>query len=133
MTDSKGRQFVILRVPNVVDEADFFARIYNSVATEVNDSVRQVDTGAFIMRIEKAENPADHSTGVIFEITVNNVNRFTEEVWNRGVKYVSRPQNHRDGFRRVGFMSPADIRVNGVGPLKSDSTGAFTPLKPADE
>jgi hypothetical protein len=63
------------------------------------------------------------------EVAVDNVNRFTEEVWNRGVKYAARPQNSEDGFRRVAFVSPGDIRLEGVGPLKLDSTGAFPAFK----
>ncbi|MBX3461480.1 MAG: hypothetical protein KF696_16155 [Planctomycetes bacterium] len=125
MAGLDGKQFVIIRVPNVAEEADFFSRLYNAAAMVVSDTIRQVDTGKFVVRIEKAPGDRERTRGVSFEISVANVNRFAEEVWNRGIKYASRPQNNEDGMRRVGFVSPNEIRVNGVGPLKLDSTGAF--------
>lgn len=125
MAGLDGKQFVIIRVPNVAEEADFFSRLYNAAAMVVSDTIRQVDTGKFVVRIEKAPGDRERTRGVSFEISVANVNRFAEEVWNRGIKYASRPQNNEDGMRRVGFVSPSEIRVNGVGPLKLDSTGAF--------
>lgn len=132
MADSDGKQFVVIRVPNVVDEADFFARVYNSAASEGSDNARQINAGPFVVRIEQADGN-ERTRGLALEITVNNVNRFTEEVWNRGVKYAKRPQNYRDGFRRVTFVSPGDIRVNGVGPLKTDSTGSFRVYRDGEE
>ncbi|MBK8207084.1 MAG: hypothetical protein IPK87_09880 [Planctomycetes bacterium] len=130
MAGLEGKQFVVIRVPNVVEEADFFSRIYNAAALVVNESIRQVDTGKFVVRIEKAEGEKDRSRHVSFEVSVSNVNRFAEEVWNRGIKYASRPQNSADGLRRVGFVSPNEIRISGVGPLKMDSTGAFPAFRP---
>lgn len=124
------KQFVVIRVEKIAEEADFFSRIYHAAAIVVSDKVRMVDTGRFVLRIEKAETPAEATRGVSFEIHANNVNRFTEEVWNRGIKYASRPQNSNDGLRRVGFVSPGDIRITGVGPLKLDSTGAFPAFRP---
>lgn len=132
MAEENGRQFVVIRVPNVVDEADFFARVYNTAPKEINERVRQVNTGSFIVRIEQADNK-DLTRGLALELIVDNVNRFTEEVWNRGIKYAKRPQNHKDGFRRVTFVSPGDVRVNGVGPLKMDSTGAFKSFRGEEE
>jgi hypothetical protein len=129
MAGLQGQQFVIIRVPNVVDEADFFGRVFNAGATTAGEA-RHVNTGSFIMRIERCESDKDRSRNIGFEISVDNVNKFAEEVWNRGVKYASRPQNHADGLRRVAFVSPGDIKVSGVGPLKLDSTGAFSPFKP---
>jgi hypothetical protein len=125
MAAPTGKQYVVIRVPGPVDEADFFARIYDAAAMVVNDTTRQIDTGSFVLRITLCEGEKDRTRNMHFEINVNNVNKFTEQVWNRGVKYASRPQNGDDGFRRVGFVSPADIRVDGVGPMKLDSTGAF--------
>jgi hypothetical protein len=130
MAGLSGQQYVIIRVPNVADEADFFSRVYDAAASTVSDDVRQVNTGTFVLRIEKAENDRDCTRPIAFEISVNNVNKFAEEVWNRGIKYASRPQNHPDGFRRVAFVSPGEIKVSGVGPLKMDSTGAFPPYRP---
>ena len=125
MAAPTGKQYVVVRVPAPVDDADFFSRIFDAAAMVVDDKTRQLDTGAFVLRITKAEGEKDRTRGMHLEVSVDNVNKFTEEVWNRGVKYASRPQNHQDGFRRVGFVSPGDIRVDGVGPLKLDSTGAF--------
>ncbi len=129
MAGLDGQQYVIIRVPNVADEAEFFSRIYDATATRVSDRVQHINTGRFVMRIEKAESDRDCTRPIAFEITVNNVNKFAEEVWNRGIKYASRPQNHPDGFRRVAFVSPGDIKVSGVGPLKMDSTGALPPYR----
>ena len=125
MAAPTGKQYVVIRVPNPVEDADFFSRIYDAATMVVDDQTRQIDTGKFVLRIGHAEGEKDRTRGMHLEISVDNVNRFTEEVWNRGVKYASRPQNGQDGMRRVGFVSPGDIRVDGVGPLKMDSTGAF--------
>ena len=125
MAAPTGKQYVVIRVPNPVEDADFFARIYDAAAMVVNDTTRQLDTGKFVLRITLCDGEADRTNGMHFEINVDNVNKFTEEVWNRGLKYASRPQNGEDGFRRVGFVSPGNIRVDGVGPMKLDSTGAF--------
>ncbi len=124
------KQFVVIHVEKVAEEADFISRIFNAAAIVVNDKVRMVDTGRFTFRIEKANSPAEVTRGVQIEVHANNVNRFAEEVWHRGVKYASRPQNHADGLRRVAFVSPGDIRITGVGPLKLDSTGAFPAFRP---
>jgi len=125
MAAPSGKQYVVIRVPKPVEEADFFARIYDAAAMVVDETTRQLDTGKFVLRITRAEGEKERTRGMHLEVSVDNVNKFTEEVWNRGVKYASRPQNGSDGFRRVGFVSPGDIRVDGVGPLKLDSTGAF--------
>ncbi|MBX3475536.1 MAG: hypothetical protein KF754_14250 [Planctomycetes bacterium] len=125
MTQQGSRQYVVIRVGKPAEEADFFSRVFNAPAMVAGETTRQVDTGKFVLRIEAAASPAEATRGMHFEISVDNVNRFAEEVWNRGVKYASRPQNHSDGMRRVGFVSPGDIRIAGVGPLKLDSTGAF--------
>jgi len=130
MPGLQGKQFVVVRVLKLADDADFFARIYDSTAMVINDKVRQVETGRFVLRLELAETERDVSTGINFEVSVDNVNRFAEEAWNRGVKYSSRPQNYPDGLRRVGFVSPGNITVTGVGPLKLDSTGAFPSFRP---
>jgi hypothetical protein len=124
------KQFVVIHVEKVAEEADFISRIFNAAAIVVSDKVRMVDTGRFTLRIEKANSPAEVTRNVQLEVHANNVNRFAEEVWNRGVKYASRPQNHADGLRRVAFVSPGDIRITGVGPLKLDSTGAFPAFRP---
>ena len=128
-----GKQYIVIRVGNVVDEADFFSRVFDGPAMVTSDTIRQVDTGAFVLRIEYEEDEAKRSHGVHFEITVDNVNKFTEEVWNRGLKYASRPQNYDDGLRRVGFVSPGNVRVFGAGPLKMDSTGVLPVFRPRRE
>lgn len=120
-----GNQFVVVYVENPVTEADFFARLFDAPAIVIDDNSRQVNTGKFLLRMNRANAEHPRSTGVHLEINVANVNSFAEEVWNRGVKYASRPQNVGDGTRRVGFVSPHDIKVFGVGPPKLDSTGAF--------
>ncbi len=120
-----GNQFVVVYVENPVTEADFFSRLFDAPAIVIDESSRQVNTGKFLLRINKASHENARSAGVHLEINVASVNRFAEEVWNRGVKYASRPQNVGDGTRRVGFVSPHDIKVFGVGPPKLDSTGAF--------
>lgn len=125
MPDDPSNHYVVVRVANPADEADFFSRIFDKPAKDVDDRTRQVDTGAFVLRIMREDDPAVRTRGVHFEVSVDNVNRFAEDVWNRGIKYASRPQNYEDGLRRVGFVSPADIRLDGIGPLKLDSTGAF--------
>jgi hypothetical protein len=125
MATPSGKQYVVIRVPKPLDDADFFSRIYDAAAMVVDEKTRQIDTGKFVLRIGHAEGEKDRTRGMHLEISVDNVNKFTEQVWNRGVKYASRPQNGPDGFRRVGFVSPGEIRVDGVGPLKMDSTGAF--------
>ena len=120
-----GNQFVVVYVENPVTEADFFSRLFDAPAIVIDESSRQVNTGKFLLRINKACHENARSAGVHLEINVASVNRFAEEVWNRGVKYASRPQNVGDGTRRVGVVSPHDIKVFGVGPPKLDSTGAF--------
>lgn len=120
-----GNQFVVVYVENPVTEADFFSRLFDAPAIVIDENSRQVNTGKFMLRINKVGPEHARSQGLHFEINVANVNRFAEEVWNRGVKYASRPQNVGDGTRRVGFVSPHDIKVFGVGPPKLDSTGAF--------
>lgn len=125
MSLGTAKQFIVIRCAKPVEEADFFARLFDAPAMVVNERTRQVDTGRFVLRIEHAQDARETTRGVHFEVSVPNVNRFAEDVWNRGIKYASRPQNFQDGFRRVGFVSPGDIRVFGVGPLKMDSTGAF--------
>ncbi|MBE7492520.1 MAG: hypothetical protein HS108_12265 [Planctomycetes bacterium] len=129
MTQQGNKHFVVIRVARPADEADFFSRVFNAPAMVAGETTRLVDTGRFVVRIELAATPAEATRGMHFEISVDNVNRFAEEVWNRGVKYASRPLNDRDGMRRVGFVSPGDIRIVGVGPLKLDSTGAFPAFK----
>jgi hypothetical protein len=130
MAGLKGKQFVVVNVLKPADDADFFSRIYDAAAMVVNDKVRQVDTGQFVVRLVHAETERDVSANVHFEVSVDNVNQFAEDVWNRGVKYASRPQNYPDGLRRVSFVSPGNITVTGVGPLKLDSTGAFPSFRP---
>lgn len=125
MIQQAAKQFVVIRVSKPAEEADFFSRVFDAPAMVAGDTTRLIDTGRFVVRIEAAATPADATRGMHIEVSVDNVNRFAEEVWNRGIKYASRPQNDRDGLRRVGFVSPGDIRVIGVGPLKLDSTGAF--------
>lgn len=125
MAAPTGKQYVVIHVPNPVEDADFFARIYDSAAMVVDETTRQIDTGKFVLRIYACEGEKDRTRNMHLEISVDNVNKFTEQVWNRGVKYASRPQNGADGLRRVGFVSPGDVRVDGVGPLKLDSTGSF--------
>ncbi len=125
MSQNPAKQYVVVRVAKPADEADFFSRIYDSPAKVVDDNIRQVDTGAFVLRILREEDENRRTRGVHIEVSVDNVNGFAEEVWNRGIKYASRPQNFDDGFRRVGFVSPGEIRLVGIGPLKLDSTGAF--------
>lgn len=125
MSLGTNKQFVVVRVAKPVEEADFFSRLFAAPAMVAGGTSRMVDTGRIIVRIEAAATTAEQTRGVYFEVNVDNVNRFAEEVWNRGIKYASRPQNHEDGFRRVGFVSPGDIRVFGVGPQKLDSTGAL--------
>ena len=120
-----GNQFVVVYVENPVTEADFFSRLFDAPAIVIDENSRQVNTGKFLLRINKVGSEHARSQGVHLEINVASVNRFAEEVWNRGVKYASRPQNVGDGTRRVGFVSPHDIKVFGVGPPKLDSTGAF--------
>ena len=120
-----GNQFVVVYVENPVTEADFFSRLFDAPAIVIDESSRQVNTGKFLLRINKASHENARSAGVHLEINVASVNRFAEEVWNRGVKYASRPQNVGDGTRRVCFVSPHDSKVFGVGPPKLDSTGAF--------
>jgi len=129
MAAPTGKQYVVIRVPKPVEEADFFARIFDAAAMVVDEQTRQLDTGKLVLRITKCKSEKDRTHNMHFEVAVDNVNRFTEEVWNRGVKYAARPQNGQDGFRRVAFVSPADIRLEGVGPLKLDSTGAFPAFK----
>jgi hypothetical protein len=126
------KQYVVIRVANPVDEADFFARIFDSAPLVVNDYTRQLDTGAFVLRITKAESEEDLTANMHFEVSVPNVNKFAEDVWNRGIKYASRPQNFEDGFRKVGFVSPGNVRLDGIGPLKMDSTGAFPAFRPKE-
>lgn len=126
------KQYVVIRVANPVDEADFFARIFDSAPLVVNETTRQLDTGAFVLRITAAEDESERTTGMHFEVNVPNVNKFAEDVWNRGIKYASRPQNFEDGFRRVGFVSPGNVRLDGIGPLKMDSTGAFPAFRPKE-
>jgi hypothetical protein len=125
MPPAAGKQLVIVRVAKPADEADFFARLFGSAAMVAGETARMVDTGRFVLRIEHAPTPAEQTRNLNIDVSVDNVNKFAEDVWNRGIKYASRPQNHTDGFRRVGFVSPGDIRVFGVGPQKMDSTGAL--------
>ncbi|KAA0213436.1 hypothetical protein EDM80_08135 [bacterium] len=120
-----GNQFVVIFVENPVTEAEFFGRVFDTAPVEIDENSRQVNTGRFLLRMIKATTEHPRSLGVHLEINVVNVNRFAEEVWNRGLKYSMRPQNMGDGTRRVGFVSPHDIKVFGVGPPKLDSTGAF--------
>ena len=120
-----GNQFVVVYVENPVTEADFFSRLFDAPAIVIDENSRQVNTGKFLLRINRVGSEHARSQGVHLEINVASVNRFAEEVWNRGVKYASRPQNVGDGTRRVGFVSPHDIKIFGVGPPKMDSTGAF--------
>lgn len=120
-----NKHYVVIKVMRPADEADFFSRIFDTPALVSGESARLVDTGKFVLRIEPAAGAAEVTRGMHLEVSIDNVNRFAEDVWNRGIKYASRPQNHADGLRRVGFVSPADIRIIGVGPLKLDSTGAF--------
>ncbi len=122
---SQGGHFVVIRVQNPIAEADFFSRIFDAAAVTVDPNTRQVNTGRFLLRILPATGDDAPTRGLHFEINVDNVNQFAEDVWNRGVKYASRPQNSPDGLRRVAFVSPGDIKVIGVGPPKLDSTGAF--------
>ncbi|MDC1141903.1 hypothetical protein OAU50_02325 [Planctomycetota bacterium] len=126
----EGKQYILIHCQNVVDEADFFTRIFNASPHVVDETTRLIDTGAFTLRLMQADDDRKITRNVQIEITVNSVNLFAEEVWNRGVKYASRPQNHKDGVRRVGFVSPSDVRVYGAGPLKMDSTGAFPVFRP---
>ena len=125
MAAPTGKQYIVVRVPNPIEDADFFGRIFDAAAMVVDETTRQIDTGKFVLRLAKASSDKDRTRGMHIEVGVDNVNIFTEQVWNRGVKYASRPQNGADGMRRVGFVSPGDIRLDGVGPLKLDSTGAF--------
>ena len=129
MAAPTGKQYIVIRVPKPVDEADFFARVFDAAAMVVDDETRQLDTGKFVLRICKSNSEKDRTRNVHLEVAVDNVNRFTEDVWNRGIKYAARPQNGDDGFRRVAFVSPADIKLEGIGPLKLDSTGAFPAFK----
>jgi hypothetical protein len=129
MAAPTGKQYIVIRVPKPVDEADFFARVFDAAAMVVDEETRQLDTGKFVLRICKSKSEKDRTRNVHIEVAVDNVNRFTEEVWNRGIKYAARPQNAADGFRRVAFVSPADIKLEGIGPLKLDSTGAFPAFK----
>jgi hypothetical protein len=130
MTQAPGRQYVVLRVGNPSDEADFFGRVYGSRPQALSDGAQLVDTGRFLLRIERETAPEARTRGLRLEINVKDVNGFAEQVWNRGVKYARRPQNHGDGFRRVSFVSPGNVEVRGVGPMKADSTGAFPSLRP---
>jgi hypothetical protein len=125
-----AKQFVLIRVTQPAAEAEFFARVYNSVATASGEAEHRVDTGRFMLRFRHADSKAELSCNLEFEVSVDNVNQFAEQVWNRGVKYASRPQNYPDGLRRVRFVSPAELTITGVGPLKLDSTGAFPSLRP---
>jgi len=125
MAQGPGKQYLVVRVAKPADEADFFSRVFDAPALVAGERAHMVDTGRFVLRIEPAGTQAEQTRNVHIDVSVDNVNRFAEEVWNRGVKYASRPQNHSDGFRRVGFVSPGDIRVFGVGPQKMDSTGAL--------
>ena len=93
MAAPTGKQYVVIRVPKPAEDADFFARIYDAAAMVVDDRTRQIDTGKFVLRITAAEGDKDRTHGMHLEISVDNVNKFTEEVWNRGIKYASRPQN----------------------------------------
>jgi len=120
-----GNQFVVIFVENPVTEAEFFGRVFDTAPIVIDENSRQVNTARFLLRMIKATAEHPRSVGVHLEINVVNVNRFAEEVWNRGLKYSMRPQNMGDGTRRVGFVSPHDIKVFGVGPPKLDSTGAF--------
>ncbi|MCC6575039.1 MAG: hypothetical protein IT462_14780 [Planctomycetes bacterium] len=122
---SQGGHFVVIRVPNPIADADFFSRIFDTAAVSIDSTTRQINTGRFLLRILAATAGDPATRGLHFEINVDNVNQFAEDVWNRGVKYASRPQNSPDGLRRVAFVSPSDIKVIGVGPPKLDSTGAF--------
>lgn len=124
-----SRQFVVIRVAKPAEEADFFSRLFHAPALVAGETSRMIDTGRFTVRIELAATPAEATRGVSFEISVDSVNKFAEDIWNRGIKYASRPQNHADGFRRVGFVSPGDIRIYGVGPQKLDSTGALPSIR----
>jgi len=120
-----GNQFVVVFVENPVTEADFFGRMFDAPPIVIDDDSRQVNTGRFFLRMIKASTDHPRTIGMHIELNVANVNRFAEEVWNRGLKYSMRPQNIGDGTRRVGFVSPHDIKIFGVGPPKMDSTGAF--------
>jgi hypothetical protein len=125
MSGLDGKQFVVIHVRSPHDEADFFGRLFDAPGIVIDDGGRQVDTGSYVIRIMPAMNEKEITEGLRLEVNVNSVNQFAEDVWNRGIKYSSRPQNNSDGLRRVGFVSPGEIRVIGVGPPKIDSTGAF--------
>lgn len=125
MSGLDAKQFVRISVLKPADEADFFSRVFDAPARRVADNVMQIETGRVTVRIEGVENEIDTTRNLIFEIDVRDVNRFAEDVWNRGIKYASRPKNTADGLRRVGFVTPGNIRIHGVGPAKLDSTGAF--------
>ena len=128
MPENGGGQIVCLKVANPAAEAEFFGKVYGSEPFELSASTLQVDTGSFLLRFERG-GPGQDGEHVRFEINVDNVNKFTEEVWNRGVKYAARPRNHEDGLRRVGFASPSGIFIIGVGPPKMDSAGALPTVK----
>jgi hypothetical protein len=130
MSGIDAKQFVLIQVTQPAAEAEFFARVYNSVAARAGQTEHQVDTGRFMLRFRHADSEAELSRNLEFEVSVDNVNQFAEQVWNRGVKYASRPQNYPDGLRRVRFVSPAEFTITGIGPLKMDSTGAFPSMRP---
>ncbi|MEE9311762.1 MAG: hypothetical protein V3V10_05045 [Planctomycetota bacterium] len=125
-----GKQSILIHCKNVVDEADFFTRVFDASTHVASETTRLVDTGAFLLRLIQADDDRNITRNVQIELTVNSVNTFAEQVWNRGIKYSSRPQNHKDGVRRVGFVSPSEVRVYGAGPMKMDSTGALPVFKP---
>lgn len=125
-----GKQSILIHCKNVVDEADFFTRVFDATAHVASETTRLVDAGAMTLRLIQAEDDLNITNNMQIEVSVNSVNLFAEQVWNRGIKYSSRPQNHKDGVRRVGFVSPSNIRVYGAGPLKMDSTGAFRAFRP---
>ena len=125
MSGLDGKQFVVVQSQSPHDEADFFGRVFDAPAIVIDDGGRQVDTGAYVIRIMPAMSEKEITRGLRLDVNVDSVNQFAEDVWNRGIKYSSRPQNNADGLRRVGFVSPGEIRVIGVGPPKIDSTGAF--------
>src|SRR5262245_31388765 len=81
-----GNQFVVVYVENPVTEADFFSRMFDAPAIVIDENTRQVNTGKFQLRIIKTGPVNERSKGMHVEINVANVNRFAEEVWNRGVK-----------------------------------------------
>ena len=74
-----GNQFVVVYVENPVSEADFFARMFDAPAIVIDENSRQVNTGKFLLRMNKATAEHPRSVGVHLEINVANVNRFAED------------------------------------------------------